>query len=80
MPGYILGANATVDAIKRDVCGEDPAHRVFVDLSTVGKDPSNIGAYGHPNDKGMALIADTLLEAILAHSTASAASASTTGN
>ncbi len=79
VPSYILGSNATVDEIKRNVCAEDPTHRVFVDLSGVGKDPSNIGDYGHPNDKGMALIADTLLKAILAHSAASPASASTAG-
>jgi lysophospholipase L1-like esterase len=77
MPGYILGSNAAIDQMKRDLCAEDPTHRVFVDLSSVGKDASNIGDYGHPNDKGMALIADTLLKAILAHF---AASASTTGN
>jgi len=35
MPSYILGANPTVDAIKRGVCAEDPTHRVFVDLSSV---------------------------------------------
>lgn len=66
--GYILGSNATVDDIKRRLCEEDPSHRVFVDLSDVGKDPSNIGDYGHPNDKGMALIAKILFKAILAHS------------
>ena len=75
MAGYILGANATIDAIKRDICAEDPTHRVFVDLSSVGKDPSNMGAYGHPGDKGMALIAETLFKAILAHSTAATAGA-----
>ena len=68
MPSYILGANATVDGIKRKVCEEDPTQRVFVDLSAVGKDATNIGAYGHPNDKGMALIADMLFSAIVAHS------------
>jgi lysophospholipase L1-like esterase len=65
--GYILGANAAVDEMKRKLCEDDPAHRVFVDLSSVGKDPSNIGDYGHPNDKGMALISDILLKALLAH-------------
>jgi DUF1680 family protein len=68
MVGYILGANSTVDGIKRDICAEDPTHRVFVDMSGVGKDPANIGALAHPSDKGMALIAQTLLTAILAHS------------
>ena len=70
--GYILGSNATVDEMKRRLCEEDPTHRVFVDLSSVGKDPSNIGEYGHPNDKGMALIAEALFEAILAHSATNA--------
>ncbi len=65
--GYILGANAAVDEIKQKLCEDDPAHRVFVDLSNLGKDPSNIGEYGHPNDKGMALISETLLKALLAH-------------
>jgi hypothetical protein len=73
--GYILGSNATVDEMKRKLCEEDPTHRVFVDLSSVGKDPSNIGEYGHPNDKGMALIADTLFSAILAHAATVAAPA-----
>ncbi|GEM_PF-639738 len=66
--GYILGANAVIDEIKRGVCAEDPPHRVFVDMSGVGKDSANIGALSHPSDKGMALIAQTLLNAILAHS------------
>ena len=68
MPSYILGANATVDDIKRRLCEEDPSHRVFVDLSSVGQDSSNIGEYGHPNDKGMALIAETLLKAVVTRS------------
>ena len=66
--GYILGSNAAIDEIKRSVCAEDPARRMFVDLSSVGKDPSNIGDYGHPNDKGMALIADSMFKAVLARS------------
>lgn len=65
--GYILGSNPTVDEIKRQICAEDPKYRVFVDLSSIGRDPSNIGEYGHPNDQGMALIAEALLKAILAH-------------
>ena len=68
MPSYILGANATVDEIKRRICAEDPTHRVFVDLSAVGKDAANIGGYGHPNDKGMAVIADMLFNAMVTHS------------
>ena len=67
MPSYILGTNPTVDAIKRSVCAEDPTYRVFVDLSSVSKDPSNMGAYGHPGNKGMQLIADMLFKVILEH-------------
>ena len=70
MPSYILGANAGVDAIKRRLCEEDPSHRVFVDLSRVAADPTNMGAYSHPNDKGMAMIADSLFQAMLDHSAA----------
>jgi len=66
--GYILGANPAIDEMKRSVCAEDPAHRMFVDLSTVGKDPSNMGEYAHPNDKGMALIAEMMFKAVLARS------------
>ncbi len=69
LAGYILGSNATVDEMKRRICEEDPTHRVFVDLSCVGTDPANIGEYGHPNDKGMALIAETLFKAIMDHCT-----------
>ena len=76
MPSYILGANPTVDEMKRNVCAEDPAHRVFVDLTSVAKDPANMGAYGHPGDKGMVLIAETMFRAILAHSTAAAPASS----
>ena len=68
MPSYILGANPAVDELKRQVCAEDPTHRVFVELGSVAKDPANMGAYGHPSDQGMALIAKTLLQAIVAHS------------
>jgi len=68
MPSYILGANATVDEIKRRICAEDPTHRVYVDLSVVAKDAANIGAYSHPNDKGMAVIADMLFNAMVTHS------------
>ena len=67
MPSFILGSNATVDTMKRDLCAEDPTHRVFVDLSKVGPDAAR-GAYAHPNDKGMAIIADTLFKAMTTHS------------
>jgi hypothetical protein len=66
--GYILGSNSTIDAIKQQVCAEDPSHRVFVDLSGVSRDLSNLGDYNHPNDKGMALIGDTLFHAMVVHS------------
>jgi lysophospholipase L1-like esterase len=67
MPSFILGLNATVDAIKRELCAEDPDHRVFVDLSKVGPD-ATAGASPHPNDEGMAIIAETLYKAIVKHS------------
>lgn len=66
--GYILGANPAIDEIKRKQCEEDPTHRVFVNLDSIGKDAANMGEYGHPNDKGMALIADAVFAAVLAHS------------
>lgn len=65
---FILGTNPTVDDIKRQVCALDPTHRVFVDLTAVRLDGSNMGAYGHPNDKGMQLIADKIFGAMVTHS------------
>ena len=79
MPSYILGANPAVDAIKRSICGEDPTHRVFVDLSSVGKDPANMGAYGHPGDRGMRRIAEILFKAVLEHATATSSAPPSTG-
>jgi len=73
---HILGANPAVDEIKRSICAEDPTQRVFVDLSSVAKDPANMGAYAHPNDKGMALIADAIFQAITAHAAATASASS----
>jgi alpha-galactosidase len=69
MTGYILGSNAVVDDIKRQVCAEDKTHRVFVDLSRVWPDPVTHGEFGHPNDKGMAMVADLLFRAMAAHLT-----------
>ena len=65
---YILGSNWQADMIKQQLCEEDPTHRVYVDLSMVGLDPTNIGAYGHPNDKGMTVIANAIYDTMEAHS------------
>jgi hypothetical protein len=78
----LLGAGGAVDEIKREVCAEDPCCRVYVDLSAFGADPANFASaepyytgaiVGHPGDKGMALIASTLLEAMVAHAATLAA-------
>jgi lysophospholipase L1-like esterase len=76
MASHILGANPTVDEMKRKLCAEDPTHRVFIDLTHVAKDPANMGAYGHPGDQGMALISETMFQAIIAHSAATATATS----
>lgn len=62
--GNILWANPELDEIKRRVCAEDPSHRTFVDIPDYAKDISANGPVGHPNDKGMKLIADTLFVVI----------------
>ena len=64
----ILGSNPTTDSIKRQICAKDSAHRVFVDLTAIARDTSNLGAYGHPNDQGMAVIADKIFGAMATHS------------
>lgn len=66
MTSFILGSNSTVDAIKQQVCAEDPSHRVFMNLQGLGVDLS--GAAGHPNDAGMKTIADALFGSMVAHS------------
>jgi len=75
--GLILGPRPEIDDIKRQVCAEDPSHRVFVDISAFSADPSNLAGAeesftgviaGHPGDKGMSVIGEALLEAIIAHS------------
>jgi len=72
----LLGEGGPLDDIKREVCAEDPSHRVFVDMSDFGQDPTNLASAepyytgvitGHPGDKGMARIADALLKAMVAH-------------
>jgi hypothetical protein len=68
MTSYVMGDPAGVDNIKRQICAEDPAHRVFVDLTSVMQDASNVGAYSHPSDKGMAAIADKMFDAMVTHS------------
>lgn len=65
---HILGTNAAVDNIKRQVCAQDPSHRVFVDLTAVQYGTGNMGAYGHPSDQGMAVIADQIFGAMATHS------------
>jgi len=66
--GFTLGKNLAVDAVKKKLCAKDPAKRVFVDLSGVGRNPANIGSHNHPSDAGMAEIADTLFKAMVTHS------------
>jgi hypothetical protein len=66
---WIMGEPDGVDDIKRELCAEDPTHRVFVDLTSVCRDLTNVGAYSHPNDKGMATIADLMFQAMVAHAT-----------
>lgn len=62
--GNILSGNPDLDEIKRKVCAEDSAHRTFVDIADYRKDIPANGPKGHPNDRGMALIADTIYAAI----------------
>ncbi|MEI8078957.1 MAG: SGNH/GDSL hydrolase family protein [bacterium] len=64
--GFILGANPTIDGIKKEVCAEDPSHRVFVDMSQL-HDPKYLGQFGHPSDEGMNVIANNLFNAMEAH-------------
>ena len=51
---------------------------MFVDISTFGADPTNLASaekfftgviVGHPGDKGMSMIGEALLKAIITHST-----------
>jgi lysophospholipase L1-like esterase len=63
----IYGPNEALDRVKQQVVAEDPGHRVFVDLSGFGKDPSYNGFLSHPNDQGMKFIADTIFKAMRSH-------------
>jgi hypothetical protein len=60
----IIGSDWTSDGIKQQICAEDPSHRVFVNL--VGQVDLS-GAYGHPNDAGMATAASVLYGAMATH-------------
>lgn len=62
---FILFDNPEIDAIKQQVCAEDPSHRIFVDINNVG-----LGSFAHPSDEGMAVIANTLYTAMVAHGAA----------
>lgn len=62
--GNILWGNPELDKIKRKACNEDSAHRTFVDITDYAKDIKANGPVGHPNDKGMKLIADNLFAGI----------------
>jgi hypothetical protein len=62
--GQIYGPNPKLDQIKQQIVAEDPARRVFVDLSGFRREPANNGFLDHPNDRGMKSIADTLFAAI----------------
>jgi len=70
----VLRAGGAIDEIKKQVCAEDPSNRVYVDLSGLREDPTNFASsepfysgviVGHPGDKGMAVIADALLKAVV---------------
>lgn len=73
----ILGGGGPLDEIKRKLCAEDPAHRTYVDLSSFSKEEANYARsepyykgiiVGHPGDKGMGVIAQALLQAMLVKS------------
>jgi hypothetical protein len=70
----VLGGGGIKDELKQQVCAQDPTHRIYVDLSSFGQDPTNLASaepyykgiiVGHPGDKGMAFIANGFLKAIL---------------
>lgn len=64
---YATAERTKVDNIKKDLCEEDPTHRVYIDLNDIWKHSVNIGAYNHPSDAGMAAIADSVFTAMQTH-------------
>lgn len=62
--GTILGGVKELDEIKKKVCAEDPARRFYVDMAAYRLKGNLNGAFGHPGDKGMQVIADLLLDAM----------------
>lgn len=64
---HVLGRNPTIDNIKKQIVAEDPSHRVYVDLTQIQEDPSNMGQYAHPNDKGMKLMTEGIFKAMEMH-------------
>lgn len=71
----IMYTNSTVDAIKQQICAEDPARRRFVNFSGFSSDPTNLASsepyyqstpivLSHPGDKGMGVISSTLFNAM----------------
>jgi hypothetical protein len=68
MTSYVMAEPTGVASIKQQLCAADPTHRVFVDLTAVMQTPANVGAYGHPSDPGMAVIANTIYGAMVVHS------------
>jgi hypothetical protein len=62
--GTILGGVKELDEIKKKVCAEDPERRFYVDMAAYRLKGNLNGAFGHPGDKGMQVIADLLLDAM----------------
>jgi len=60
----IYGGKPELDGIKQQIVAEEPARRVFIDLSGFRKEPTYNGFLDHPNDEGMKFIADTIFAAM----------------
>jgi hypothetical protein len=61
-------ASGVTDGILRNAC--DRVHGAYVDISSLYANPANRGGWGgHPNDAGMAAIADAVFGQMVAHST-----------